>query len=367
MTTLLIHNGNDLVLSWAKRIRSNLSNTLVTHISNTQFDTKLLETDVIIETSVADRIDIENFCLTNRHKMSVVKVLTSYELDIQHLQRVWKSPFEGLVSDYNHIKEAKWPDLRQVADWYNLPHDIKNKCFAILNIDWDSAFSETAPDQYNLSIWLEAIFYGLSLADEIVVLNAVDLNNQDSDEPIVFTPGRCGTHVLLDITESTSFIHHGEQIIHSPDRWQKLVRASKIFSILRRSFIDQVCSDAIASRYGVVLTTESTLSSVQSSVQQWTCFRVTDEDIRSSLKKIRTYVDVLIGLNICFGKTIQFSFLEDLSHHFDKIQHRKNPYINQNLIVNYDELEIKCSQIYQTMYNEITQRVLNRFGRHIYA
>lgn len=367
MTTLIIHNGNDLVLSWAKHIRSNLSNAFVTHISKTQFDTEFLETDVIIETSVADRINLESFWLPNRHKLSVIKVLTSYELDIQHLQRVWKSPFENLISDYNNIKSAEWPDIQQIDDWHNLPNDIKNQCLAILKLDLDQALSNSGPDLYNWSTWLQATFYGLSLANEIVFLDRPNIDIDNSGQPLVFTPGRCGTHVLLDITKSTSFIHHGGQLIDSPQRWQKLLRASKIFSILRRSFIDQVCSDAIASRYGPVLTTESTLSLVQSSVQQWKCFRVTDEDIRSSLNKIRTYADVLLGLDVCFRKTIEFSFLEDLSHHYDKIQHRKNPYTHQNLIVNYDELEIKCLQIYQMMYDEITQRVSNRFGRHLYV
>jgi hypothetical protein len=365
MPILLIHNGNDFVLSWAKQITSHVSDYPITHISNVGRGSALLQQNVIIETSVTDPIDFENFYLPNRSKLSVVKVLTSLQRDQQYLQRGWKSSFDNFVKDYNNIKDSKWPTIDHVGDWHDLPDHIKSHCLDVL--DLDLASTTPGSNVYNESTWLQATFYGLSLADDIVFLDQITADSDHSQDAIVFTPGRCGTHVLLDITGATTFCHHHDSLIESQQRWQQLVGASKIFAVLRRTLLDQICSDAVRQRYGLVLTTKNTLEQVRSRVQQWAGFEITDKDIDYSLKKICTYVDILLGLKFCFNKDIKFSFLEDLKHHYQSIEHQKNPYDYRTLIVNYEDVEIKCNQIYQAFYDKITNRVETLFGRHLYA
>lgn len=220
-------------------------------------------------------------------------------------------------------------------------------------------------NQYTMMQWLRCTMMRLCIADQIIHFDFVKLPSQETDCEIVFTPGRCGTHVIMDITGIKNFLHHNNDLITQPN-FQTLVNAKKIVGILRRNFIDQAMSDFIAKCHGVVLTTSINLAKTKKNIAQWNKNEFTYQDAIHSFEKIVSFADLLLGLEIVYNKKIEFSLLEDHRAHFLKIAHLKNPYHYPDLISNFDEAVNICSGVFQPIYDKIIEKITTRLGISIY-
>jgi hypothetical protein len=314
MSYLLLHNGNQLVKPWASTFYKSSSRLCLldqwpdaTDLS--QKYQQAVDLDICTDLTSADVFDAEELFAAARN-FKVIKVLTSYENDLANLEPVWN-------------------------------------------------------DGYSKSQWLHSSFFRLIFADKIVFQQPVVLECLETEPAIVFTPGRSGTHVLRDITGVTNCLHNIDDLLMQ-DQFSTVVNAKKILGILRKRFIDQVVSGAVAERYGIMLTTRNNFNENQARVSGWREITLSDSDYKNTLSSICNYADFLLGLKIFYNKKIEFSFLEDLHAHFDKISHVKNPYSAQQIISNYQKAVDTCQQDYQPIYNQIITTLERVLGTNLY-
>lgn len=314
MSYLLLHNGNQLVKPWATEFYN--CTPMVCLNDPWPTATKLQEkyqlvrdTSICTDLTTADAFDIKELSDAKQH-LEVVKVITSYESDIANLEPVWN-------------------------------------------------------DRYDQQQWLVSTFSRLSLADRVVFLQPVVLKCFHNEPPVIFTPGRSGTHVLKNVARVHDYLHHHDNLLERKE-FSRIVNSERILSVLRKRFVDQVISDAISKKYGVMVTTNDTLEEHRRYVSTWEPLMLTDSDYKSSLEKICSYVDLLLGLRMFYHKQIEFSLLEDLRAHFDKIDYVKNPYRSQDVISNYFEAVNDCDQRYQPAYNQIINKLQCFFGASVY-
>jgi hypothetical protein len=183
---------------------------------------------------------------------------------------------------------------------------------------------------------------------------------------IVFTPGRCGTHVMKEITKVKEFMHHNDQLLEDTERFQRLINSELIISVLRRKFVDFVASKVIGGNNFHMLTKKTDLDKNKKMVEQWKPLEITHDDIDLVFHDVISYTDLLIGLNLFYHKKIKFSFLESLGHWFDNIEYVKNPYTHRDLIANYDQVVDICTRVYQPVYDEILDKIQTQFGNRFY-
>jgi hypothetical protein len=269
---------------------------------------------VVTDLTAADTFDIKELFNAKCH-FKIIKIITSYENDLANLESIWQH-------------------------------------------------------EYTRAQWLFANCTRLSVADQVVFHQPVKLECLSTEPVIVFTPGRSGTHVLTDITGAAVFLHHSflynSKNILVEDQFLKIINAKKILSVLRRRFADQLISDAIGNRYGVMLTVPGNLSINQQRALTWEPFEILTTDYKHTLEKLCSYTDLLLGIKMFYNKQIEFSLLEDLREHFSTITHVKNPYRSQDIISNYSEVIDVCDQEYQPMYNQIINKLQCVFGTTIY-
>jgi len=263
------------------------------------------KTSICTDLTTADVIDIKEL-FTAKQSLEVIKVITSYENDLTNLEPIW--------------------DL-----------------------------------EYNQQQWLISTFSRLSIADHVVFLQPVALTCLQTGPAVIFTPGRSGTHVLKGITGINNQLHHDDNLLIT-DKFLKLINAERVLSVLRKRFVDQVISDAIGNLYGVMVTTSANLEQHQQAVLTWKPFDLCDSDYKHTLEKICSYVDLLLGIRMLYHKQIEFSLLEDLHEHFDKIPYVKNPYKSQNIISNYSEAVDYCNREYQPIYNQLLNKIQSVLG-----
>ena len=314
MSYLLLHNGNQLVKPWASTFyKCSPCPCLVERWPNvnnlSQKYQQAIDQDICTDLTTADVFDCKELFAAARN-FEVVKVITSYENDLANLEPVW---------DHGYSK----------------------------------------------SQWLRSSFVRLIFADKIVFQQPIVLECLETDPVIIFTPGRSGTHVLKDITGVDNFLHPSGDFLMQ-DRFSTVANAKKILCILRKRFIDQVVSDAVGARYGMMLTTRKSLDENQQEVSVWPQITLSDLDYQYTLSRICNYSDLVLGLKIFYNKKIEFSLLEDLHAHFDKILHVKNPYSAQKIISNYQDAVDTCQQEYQPIYNKIITTLERVLGTHLY-
>jgi len=317
MSYLLLHNGNQLVKPWASTFYKSSSRLcLVDHwpdaIDLSQKYQQAVDQNICTDLTTADVFDTKEL-FAAAHNFEVVKVITSYENDLANLEPVWNNG-------------------------------------------------------YSKSQWLHSSFFRLIFADKIVFQQPVVLECLETEPAIVFTPGRSGTHVLGDITGVTNHLHnlHNIDDLLMQNKFSTVVNAKKILGILRKRFIDQVVSGTVAERYGIMLTTRNNLDKNQEQVSGWREIKLSESDYKNTLIRICNYADVVLGLKILYNKKIEFSLLEDLHAHFDKISHVKNPYSAQQIISNYQEAVDACQQDYQPIYNRIITTLERVLGTNLY-
>jgi hypothetical protein len=266
-------------------------------------------TSICTDLTIADVFDIKEL-FNAKQSLKIVKVITAYENDLKNLESVWQ-------------------------------HD------------------------YSKEQWLISTFSRLSCADQVVFQQPVVLPCLQSGPDIIFTPGRSGTHVLMDITGVKNFVHHFNNLLIS-NMFKQLIDAKKIISVLRKKFIDQVCSDAIGQTYGIVTSNRHNIDKNCQITSKWKPIKLSVTDYQFTLEKICSYADMLLGIKMLYNKHVEFSLLDNLQEHFDNIFFVKNPYRHQDIISNYSEAVAVCEQEYQPIYDQIIATLQRVFGTNLY-
>lgn len=315
MSYLILHNGNKLIKPWAAKFyKCDPKICLVDpwpDATNLQQKYQLAcTTSICTDLSAADVFDIKEL-FNAKQSLKIVKVITTYENDLTNLEPVWG-------------------------------------------------------DNYSKDQWLISTFSRLSCADQVVFQQPLVLPCLQTGPDIIFTPGRAGTHVLGGITGIHNFLHCDDDLLIS-NKFTKLINAKKIISLLRKRFIGQVCSDAIARTYGTMVSTRQNINENCQITAKWKPIKLSTTDYQSTLEKICNHVDVLLGVKIVYNKHVEFSLLEDLQEHFDNLVFVKNPYRHQEIISNYSEATAVCEQEYQPVYDQIITTLQKVFGINLYT
>ena len=321
MNTIFIHNGNVLVKQ---------------KLSNLYKNVKILPN--IGDTWIIDNKSVDTF----EKRVDLLKDSKHACTDLTITEHVNYLEFARLTADINVIKVISTRDSDLLT----------------LDASWNNS-------DYTESDWLRAVVHMTSLSDSVMFYNSLPVPSSDSVSPIVFTPGRSGTHVLADIINVREIMHHGD-VMFAKDSVNTLINASIIYSTLRESFHSQVMSDVIANRYGVMLTTSANIEHNKRTVLSWTPVNVSDEDIYNSFKKIVSYADILLGMKSIFNKNIKFSIFEHLLQNYSNANFVKNPYLYEDVIANYGEVVSKCSDSYQPVYQKILNRIKQQIGTSVY-
>lgn len=373
MSCLILHNGNSLVKPWAVDVYGHTPMPTIadewskgdSFFDRTEYAKKHM---ICTDLSVASQIDKVDLAIV-KNSFKFIKVITSYENDTAALDLEWCSELQRWINDYHNIKDSTWPACKTAADVIHLPEHIKKECEEVFGLEpiYNKDSSKITSVTYNKSFWKESLFYGLALTDETIFWDAVSFPSNQCLPKIVFTPGRCGTHILKDIAGVDKHLHHDQNVLQDPERLGLLVNSKKILAVLRRQLIDQVVSDAIGQRYGMMVTDSNNYQKNQTSVYGWNTIEITEQDIRSTFKKIINYADILMGFHLFYNKKIQFSIMEDISKiHGGKIKHKKNPYHHSEMVDNYDQIVDRCEKRYQPIYDKIISRLSSMFGTYLY-
>jgi hypothetical protein len=221
-------------------------------------------------------------------------------------------------------------------------------------------------DKYNQTQWLRASIYGLALSDELIFWKKPILTSTQTAPPVVFTIGRSGTHVLCGVLGIKKYYHHDNDIISDHNRFQNLIAAEFIGSLARKSFLKYLLSVEIAKQRHLLVTTADLFQKHQQLVQTWQPIYIDKDACDRLLDDFVNYVDLLLGLFYFYNKSINFSFLEDLSDHYDSIDFVKNPYHAPDLCANYKDIAELCEKTYQPIYENILKKLQLLFGSNFY-
>ena len=320
------------------------------------------------EITVADPWQIDKLLQLRSQKISISKVISPYDLDKENLGMVWLSQTDNWINDYNQIQDPSWPNVNCSDDWDRLPDNIKKECKDVFGFGPLANNTDIKQRSFSEKNWLNALFYGLSVCDDLFFLQSVQFESTESAPPLVFSPGRCGTHVLKSLLGVSNHLHHNDCLSEQEySNIEKLTEAKRLHAIIRNTFIDQVCSDAIGYRYGVMNTVEENYKQNVDTASKWQSFEIHDHEIQTCLKKIIAFSDILLGLSFFYNKKIEFFVFENLKSWFDQVVYKKNPYNHRDMIDNYDAIQEKCLQIYQPLYDQIIYKLKQHFGETLHT
>ena len=304
---LLLHNGNS-------RVKNNLADKFgaraVPCIScfdsiNNKIEFLVNNPGTITDLTSADQIsnlelfELKNYC-------TIIKVITSFDDDLNNL--------EDVVDVATHTK----------LDWLRF---TSTRLWAADKIYWDN-------------------------------FSSIDCNTHE--RPIIFTTGRSGTNVLASIL-NLSYLHHDNDILAS-DKFYQLKNSAHIHSVVRKDFLSLFASSIIGKKLGIILTTESTLSAVNTRIARATPFNISEVDINEAADMFINFVDLLLLLKILFNKKISVVEYENLKSYFDNIKYKKNPYLYEDLILNLGEFNDCVAIKYQPFYKHASNQIFKYCG-----
>ncbi len=274
---------------------------------------------------------------------------------------------EFLKSNNNIIFDLSSADILSNFDLYRLSNHCKVlKIFTTYTYDLDNLEEVWLPGSYDYNQWITASMMRVWAADQIIHFKeSINFSADTSTKPIVFTPGRCGTHVLMNVIKISDYYHHTSLLQSGTEMFTNLTNSMEIFSVLRKSFVNQVTSDAIAYNIKLVVTKKEDVSQTAEIFKNKN-LTLTDQDVRDSFNKIANYADLLISFKMVWNKKIKFCYYEDLSDYFNSITFIKNPYDAKTIITNYNKIEELVLQEYQPAYQKILNKIEQAIGLSIY-
>lgn len=326
MSKLILHNGNKLVKDWAAQqlpdcvqLPCVVDPWIINGIRYCTIDEKLTAlvpgVHYCTDLTVADSISYTDLAKL-KSKFEFVKIVSSYEFDIDHLEPQWTQ------------------------------------------------------ETYTQQQWLRCLISNLAFSDKLIFWDPVRLEAGNNPNRAMFDPGHCGNHVLMSILgmnpgDHKQLIHHDHDLIGRP-MFSFLLNTGNIFSIVRKNILGQVLSDLVTDVYGPLVTTLENLEQHKQIVAQWKPIECRQQDFDASLAKVAGFADIALGLRYFYNKDIKLFFMERmLAEHSSKIKYLKNPYHYPEIISNYTEIVEKYNQQYQSVYNIVVSKLESVFGETI--
>lgn len=294
---LLLHNGNSAVKEWFyKKYPTHTVMPCFTvewdNIGQSKIDFLKSNNNIICDITSADQISYTDLCKLKKH-FYIVKVLSTHANDLDNLENTW------------------------------------NK------------------NTYDYDQWIQALLFRLSVADDILFYDNYTfcLPSKQLNQ-LVFSTGRCGTHVLKEIIGVTDHYHHDQGII------PELINASKLFVILRKNFFNFVISRFAVKTVGKLMLSHSIdhFEKNKQIVKQSSPLDITVEEFEQEFNNVATFLDIVIGCKLVWQKDISLYYLENLASHFDNLKILKNPYVDTDIVKNHTEA-VELGKEYQEWYN----------------
>ena len=307
---LLLHNGNSAVKEWfyKKYPTHAVMPCFTVEWPDIQSKINFLTSNnnIICDLTSADHISYVDLCRLKKH-FYVVKVLSTHADDLTNLEDIWNKN----TYDYNQ---------------------------------WIQAML------YRLSVADDVFFYG----DRTFVLPSKQINR------LVFSPGRCGTHVLKEITGVTDHCHNDQG--PCTDLITKLSATAKLFAILRKNFFKFVISRMAVKTTGKTMLSRSIseLEKNKQIVKELSPITITVEDFEQQFHSVAAFLDILIACKLVWQKDISFYYLEDLSWHFNNLKIFKNPYTDTDIVENYIQA-VELGNEYQEWYDLLIKQTNSHF------
>jgi len=308
---LLLHNGNIAVKEWYyKQYPTHTVMPCFTvewpDINQSKLNFLTVNNNIICDITSADQISYVELCKL-KDQFHIVKILSTYENDLNNLEDTW----DKNTYDYNQ--------------------------------------------------WLIASMNRLAVADQIIFYNNQSFSLPSTKKhELIFSPGRCGTHVLREVINVRNFYHHHDSrhLDHlvSSNTFTKLTETARLFAILRKNFFKFTISRfAISALGSVMLSQADTIEQNKKIIKQPTPGKISADVFENEFNVVATFLDNLIGLKLLWQKDIVLYYLEDLSSHFNNIKSLKNPYEAQDIVKNYNEA-VEFGNKYQSWYNCLLER-----------
>jgi hypothetical protein len=302
---LLIHNGNTRVKSRVSSMYAMKIGPMMSEFNNNEDRISFLKTndDVVSDTCVTDNLSTIDI-LSLKPYCTVIKAFTSRENDLNALDPSWDK------------------------------------------------------NEFSLEYWRYATMFGIWASDEHIWMDEythVPPRSKNSTKFVYYTPGRSGTHLLMNI--------YGEGIkdIHPRDKsfseYNDLIESEKIYSSIRINLYDFVISRSILLKSGIVVN-----STNQTSMPNINPFSIDRSDIEETLETISTFSEKILFLKLFHEKNIVLSFMEHLvKHPLSNRKYLKNIYPD-NVIQNKEQIQSLIETEYQPLYNTIIQNLKRNIG-----
>lgn len=294
---LLLHNGNAKAKEWGYSLYPDhqIMPCYTVDWPEDKVNFIAQQNNIICDITSADSINYTELCLLKKD-FFIIKILTLYQHDLDNLEDVWDK-----------------------------------------NI-------------YSYEQWRSASMCRLSVADQIMFYNNLPFTlNSNQQGEMIFSPGRCGSHVLQEIINVKDIYHHDQSL--TTEGFDILVNSNKLFSILRKNFFKTVISRFGITTLGqVMLSNKNNIEQNKNVVKQCTPVNIGEETFIAEFNTIATFLDQLLGFKILWNKDISLFYLEELSPHFNKLKILKNPYEASDIISNYEQA-LEFGEKYQKLYN----------------
>lgn len=204
-------------------------------------------------------------------------------------------------------------------------------------------------DHLSKDLHYHALTKYMTFADTIISY----LPEIEATVPIIFSPGRCGTHLLQSILfkdfPDIKYIHHNS--------FQHELLNKKSFLIIRRNLRDFVLSMLISKKYDTLVTYESNKIEAEQMISTWVPFAVTFDDVKNQIYCLLHFLDFALLLKK-LGLVNSFSYYEDLD--LTKLTKPifKNGYDKEKLIINIEEVNSWISSFnnYDLMFKNVVTK-----------
>jgi hypothetical protein len=274
--------------------------------------------------------------------------------------------FETLSDKINFLKtntgcvtDLTFADYISVTDLYALK-EFCTVVKVITTFENDLDHLESFLKDYDCNTWVTACSSNLWAADLILFANNADKFCVPATEiPFTFTPGRCGTNVLASIT-NTMYMHHEDVVISN--LVQKLMFKEKIYSVLPDSFYKYACSAAIADQNELLVTTSKNIQQNTEKAKAFKSVELNHDELKSKLTDIAGFANILLLLKIIYQKNVVFTKFDYLKKYFASSNTLKNPYVTENLIIDYKKWQTVTDDVYQPIYNNIVDQIITHCG-----
>ena len=292
----IVHNGNTSVTA-------QLSHPHALNILNIPGQTNLEKAKFLLQSNNVCNLSITDIDHKSLYNLSqyfyLVKVITSYDSDIQNLEDNWHS---------EHYTQQQY---------------LTNLCF------------------------------GISLCDKIVFLDSINDIGTANNKNYLLTPGRTGRRLLdkPEFHKKFEIVHHNQD-----DDWKTklydICSAKSLVTVMPKILSNQTTSMFMKEILGVYMNTtketlEKNINLVNNSIPKKMPIIFAESIFLSNID----FYNWHIMLTEVLEKHVEFFYQEDIPYTSNIWM--KNPYNKQDLIINYNEITLYIDTYLQPKYKKI--------------